>query len=117
MSLIPNTRRKATDADIIRLNSLGLTLGTMGKMLGCHPSTCTNRLTALKVAAVDTRRSFIEDIYFELTESQQNWLANQVGPNISIKDFVKNLIIQRYASDRSGFARNENQEGRLNEAA
>lgn len=92
MSTLLRTNRKATDADIIRLNSVGLSLATIAKVLGCHPSTITIRLTSLKVPPADTRRAFMEDVFTSLTPEEQEWLADQLSANVSIKDFVKRLI-------------------------
>lgn len=91
--------RKASDEDIIRLNSVGLSLKTIGKQLGCHPTTVTLRLAALGIEPADTRRAFMEDIYKELSPTQQDWLAQQLGPRISIKDFVHNLVIEKFVSN------------------
>lgn len=88
--------RKASDADIIKLNSLGLSLSTIGKMLGCHPTTVILRLNSLNVATADTRRSFMEDIYNGLSDDQREWLASQLGPKISIKDYVHNLLVEKF---------------------
>ena len=92
MSTLLRTNRKATDADIIRLNSVGLSLATIAKVLGCHPSTITIRLTSLKVPPADTRRAFMEDVFTSLTPEEQEWLADQLSADVSIKDFIKKLI-------------------------
>lgn len=92
MSTLLRTNRKATDADIIRLNSVGLSLATIAKVLGCHPSTITIRLTSLKVPPADTRRAFMEDVFTSLTPEEQEWLADQLSAEVSIKDFIKKLI-------------------------
>lgn len=98
MSTVNRANRKASDADIIRLNSVGLSLATIARVLDCHPSTVTIRLTSLKVQPADTRRSFMEDVFTSLTPEQQEWLADQLGPECSIKDFVKKLIVKAYES-------------------
>lgn len=96
MSSVFRTNRKASDADIIRLNSVGLSLGTIAKLLGTHPTTITIRLKSLKVQPADTRRTFMEDVFKTLTIDEQEWLADQLGPNISIKDFVSNMLKKSY---------------------
>ena len=63
MSTVYRPNRKATDADIIRLNSVGLSLSTIAGLFGCHPATISLRLKALNVAPADTRRSFMEDVF------------------------------------------------------
>lgn len=96
MSSVFRANRKASDADIIRLNSVGLSLGTIAQALGTHPTTITLRLKSLKVAPADTRRTFMEDVFKSLTADQQEWLADQLGPHITIKTFVQNLIVKAY---------------------
>jgi hypothetical protein len=94
--------RKASDEDLIRLNSVGLSLATVGEILKCHPSTVTLRLRDLGVEPADTRRAFMEEIYFSLTLSQQEWLADQLGPSLSIKDFVKHLLVKEFVASKGG---------------
>ena len=97
MSTVYRANRKATDADIIRLNSVGLSLATIARALQCHPTTITIRLKALGIPPADTRRSFMEDIFLQLTTEQQEWLADQVTTT-NIKDFVKQLFIDTHAA-------------------
>lgn len=97
MASVYRANRKATDEDIIRMNSVGLSLSTIAKALGCHPTTITLRLKNLKIEPADTRRSFMEDVFLELTTDQQEWLADQLGPYLSIKDFIRKLIQNEYA--------------------
>ena len=92
MATITRTNRKASDNDIVRLNSLGLSLATIGKELGCHPTTITLRLQALNIEPADTRRTFMEGIVLALSEKQRDTLADKLGPHLSIKDYVRNLI-------------------------
>jgi hypothetical protein len=98
MSNVLRVNRKATDQDIIRLNSVGLSLTTIGEILDCHPATISLRLKSLGIDPADTRRSFMEDIYQSLTDNQKDWLENQLGPKLNIKDFVKNLLVERFLS-------------------
>ena len=96
MSSVYRANRKATDADIIRLNSVGLSLATIAQALDCHPTTITLRLKSLKIKPADTRRSFMEDIFLKLTNEEQEWLADQVI-STSIKEYVKQLIVEKHA--------------------
>lgn len=96
MSEILRVNRKTHDADIVRLNSVGMSLATIARILGCHPTTITARLHSLKVPPADTRRSFMEDVITSMTPEQQEWLADQLGPHTNIKEFVKNSIVDRY---------------------
>lgn len=101
MSKANRPNRKASDADIIRLNSVGLSLATIARTLQIHPTSVTNRLHNLGVPPADTRRAFMEDIVIKLTDEQQTWLVNQVGPAFSIKDFVKKLIVEAHIREKS----------------
>lgn len=96
MSGVFRPNRKATDDDIIRLNSVGLSLTTIANLIGCHPATISLRLRSLNVAPADTRRTFMEDVFITLSPQQQEWLADQLGPHISIKDYVRNLLVEDY---------------------
>ena len=88
--------KKLNDAEVIGLNSVGISLAGIAKRLNCHHTTVTARLTALSVPPADTRRSFMEDIFDGLSPKQQEWLMSQLGPSHSVKDFVKSLIIKDY---------------------
>ncbi len=101
MSSVYRANRKATDADIIRLNSVGLSLATIARALDCHPTTITLRLRSLKIPPADTRRSFMEDIFLSLSLEQQEWLANQVETT-AVKDYVKDLIIAEFNKANQG---------------
>jgi transposase len=98
MSTVHRVNRKATDADIIRLNSVGMSLSSIAKELSVHPSTVTLRLQQLNVPPADTRRTFMEDIYKSLSSAQQDWLVDQLGPHLSIKDFVRNMLVEKYVA-------------------
>ena len=98
MSTVYRANRKATDDDIIRLNSVGLSLATIARALDCHPTTVTLRLRSLKIPPADTRRSFMEDIFLSLDLNQQEWLSREVT-GTSIKDYVKSLILHKYNQD------------------
>ena len=82
-----------TNSDIIALNSIGLSLGFIGKTLGLHQSTVGNRLRKMGIEPADTRRTFMEDIVKELTQEQREQLIFILGSGFTIKDYVKNLII------------------------
>jgi hypothetical protein len=94
MASAPGSR----DQDIIRLNSLGLSLRTIGKVVGCHPTTVTQRLKELKIDPADTRRAFMEDIIKSMSEEQCEWLADQLGPHVSIKDYIRNLLVKDFVT-------------------
>lgn len=96
MSNVFRANRKASDEDIIRLNSVGLSLSTIAKMLDCHPTTITLRLKALNIPPADTRRTFMEDVFLSLSPQQQKWISEQLGPHISIKDFVRSLLVKEF---------------------
>lgn len=90
------SNRKASDADIIRMNSVGLSLATIARSLGCHPTSITLRLKSLNVEPADTRRAFMEDVFTSLGNAHQEWLADQLGPHLSIKQYVTNLLVKEY---------------------
>lgn len=96
MSDVYRANRKATDADILRLNTVGLSLATIARALGCHPTTITLRLKALKIPPADTRRAFMEDVFLSLTEPQQEWFADQVEAAPSLRDYITQLITAEY---------------------
>lgn len=96
MSTVNRPNRKAQDVDLIRLNSVGLSLATIAKILGCHPTTVTQRLNSLKIEPADTRRSFMEDVFRSLDGDTQEWVADQVSGTKSIKDFVRELITEAH---------------------
>lgn len=97
MSNANRVNRKATDADIIRLNSVGLSLTTIGRLLSCHPTTITLRLQSLGIPPADTRRAFMEDVFIRLSDDEREWLADQLSSTVSVKDFVELLIKQEHA--------------------
>ena len=99
MSNVFRANRKATDADIIRLNSVGLSLATIANALQVHPTTVTLRLKSLGIPPADTRRSFMEDVFLQLHPQEQEWLADQLSASMSIKDFVKLLIQAKYKQE------------------
>src|SRR5690606_4562685 len=89
---------RVKDSDIVRLNYVGLPLKAIGEILGCHYATITNRMKAMNLAPVDTRRGFMEDIFKDLTADQQDWLSNYLYNNqVSIKSFLSFLIQQAHA--------------------
>jgi hypothetical protein len=96
MSHLLRVNRKASDEDIIRLNSVGLSLATIAKVLGCHPTTITLRLRSLGVPPADTRRTFMEDVFRTLEPEEQEWLADQMADGQDLKLFIKNLLVQEY---------------------
>jgi IS30 family transposase len=96
MSTTYRANRKCSDDEIIRLNSVGLSLASIAEKLNCHPTTITLRLKALKINPADTRRTFMEDVYNSMGQSQQDWLIDQLGPHTSIKKYVGNLLTKAY---------------------
>lgn len=96
MSELKRINRKFIDGDVIRLNSVGLSLATIAKVFQCHPTSVTLRLKRLGIEPADTRRSFMEDVFMNLTLPQQEWLADQMSSGLSVATFVKDLIVDRY---------------------
>lgn len=97
MTTVYRVNRKASDQDIIKMNSVGLSLSTIAKAFDCHPTTITLRLKSLGIPPADTRRTFMEDVFLSLNVDEQEWLADKVNPSLTIKDFVKELIQKDHA--------------------
>lgn len=88
---------RVQDTDIKRLNHVGLGLKAIAEHLGCHAATVTLRLKAMGIGPTDTRRSFMEQVFFSLTSDQQDWLShNLFNAGISVKEFVSQLIQEAY---------------------
>lgn len=102
MSTANRPNRKGSDADLIRLNSVGLSLATVAKVIGCHPTTVTLRLKRLNVEPADTRRTFMEDVFRRLSPAEQEWLADHLrDTNINVKTLVYRLLQQARVADLS----------------
>ena len=95
------TKKTIPDSDLVRLNSLGFSLATIGSSLGCHPTTVTLRLKDLGVAPADTRRTFMEDVLMKMPPAQLEWVETQLGPHYSIKDYVRSLITNAYLKQKN----------------
>lgn len=96
MSTANRPNRKSSDADLIRLNSVGLSLATIAKIIGCHPTTVTQRLHAAGVQPADTRHSFMESVFKQLPGYAREWVADQLNDHYSINDFVRDLLQGAY---------------------
>lgn len=94
MSSALRTNRKATDEELLVFNNLGLSLQTVAKQFDMHPTTVTQRLKGLGISVADTRRSFMEDIYNELSPVQKEFLIKTLGTSVTVKEYVKKLIVQ-----------------------
>lgn len=94
MSTVLRRNRKASDADILRLNSLGFSLAAIGSKLNCHPTSVTLRLKSLKIAPADTRRAFMEGVFDGLEPEIQTEVADMLESRggMSIMDYVRELI-------------------------
>jgi hypothetical protein len=102
MSRARRSLKTIPDVDLIRLNSLGFSLATIGASLGCHPTTVTLRLKDLGIAPADTRRTFMEDILMKLPANQLEWIEDQLGPHHCIKAFVQTLLTNAYLEYKNG---------------
>lgn len=96
MSKVYRVNRKAHDEDIIRMNSIGLSLATIAKTLGVHPTTVTLRLRSLNIEPADTRRTFMENVLSPMSTSVADWLADQLGPKYEIRQYVRDLLQEAY---------------------
>jgi hypothetical protein len=95
------TKKTIPDSDLVRLNSLGFSLATIGSSLGCHPTTVTLRLKDIGVTPADTRRTFMEDVLMKMPPAQLEWVETQLGPHHSIKDYVRSLITNAYLKQKN----------------
>lgn len=96
MSTVYRANRKAHDDDIIRMNSIGLSLATIAKTLGVHPTTVTLRLRSLNIEPADTRRTFMENVLTPMPTHVADWLADQLGPKYEIRQYVRDLLMEAY---------------------
>lgn len=96
MSKVYRVNRKASDEDIIRMNSVGLSLATIAKTLGIHPTTVTLRLRSLNIEPADTRRTFMENVLRPMPTHVADWLSEQVGPQYEIRSYVRDLLMEAY---------------------
>lgn len=76
-------------------------MATIANILNCHPTSVTQRLKALGIPPADTRRAFMEDVVGNLTTAQTDWLADSLGPHLSIKQFIINLLAEEYLRSRT----------------
>ena len=102
MARTRRTKKTIPDSDLVRLNSLGFSLATIGSSLGCHPTTVTLRLKDIGVVPADTRRTFMEDVLMKMPVAQLEWVEHQLGPHHSIKDYVRTLITKAYLDYKNG---------------
>lgn len=96
MTKAPRANRKINDEKLIKLNSVGLSLSTIANEFGCHTSSVVQRLQSLNVQPSDTRRAFMEDIYKGLSPQQQEWLVEQLGSHLPVKDFIRSLLVEKF---------------------
>ena len=96
MSKVFRSNRKATDEDIIRMNAVGLSLATIAKTLGIHPTTVTLRLRSLNIEPADTRRTFMENVLRPMPTHVADWLSEQVGPQYEIRSYVRDLLMEAF---------------------
>lgn len=84
------------DEIIIKLNDLGLSLKSIGKITGYHWTTVKLRLAENGLKPSDTRRSFMEDIYEKLTPEQRDWLYLELNPGQPISAYIRMLIVSAF---------------------
>lgn len=94
-------RKTVRASDVVTLNSIGLSLHDISRRLKCHHTTVAHKLKTLGIAPADTRRSFMSDIWEELTPSQRKHLVSKLGPSVSIKELIKSLIIKDYLDNQN----------------
>lgn len=87
---------KVPDETIVKLNDLGLSLKRIGELTGYHHSTVKLRLTEIGVEPTDTRRSFMDKVYGQLTIAQREWLAQEINLGQPISAYIRMLIVEKY---------------------
>ena len=95
-------KKKFTDNDLIILNNIGLTTSTIAKILGVNQSAIYPRLKKLGLQAFYPRgksKSFMEDVFFELSIEEKGFLAEKAQNNV--KNYIINLIKKDYADTYS----------------
>lgn len=102
--------RKGSDEEILRLNSLGLSLTAIGLILDSHPSSVSLRLKNLRVTPADTRRSFMDNIFHNLPDDYRDVVADLLTTTAkpkSIKEYVRDLLVRDVTSRKAELALSE----------
>lgn len=88
-------------AEIVRLNRVGISMQSIAARYGCHQTSIVEALKDIGQTPIDTRRSFMEDIYVSLTEPEKEHLQRMLdlhGGNI--KSYIKTLISRDFTQRR-----------------
>lgn len=96
MGYVMRPKKLVDEQLLIAMNSLGYSLYTIAAAMPCHPSTVTNRLQELGIPATDTRHSFMELVIDPTSDDVKEWVLNQLTQTKNIKDFVRELILDKY---------------------
>ena len=97
MGYVMRPKKLVDEQLLIAMNSLGYSLYTIAAAMPCHPSTVTNRLQELGIPATDTRHSFMELVIDPTSDDVKEWVLNQLTQTKNIKDFVRELILDKYS--------------------
>lgn len=87
--------------EIVRLNRVGISMKSIAARYGCHQTTIVEALKDIGHAPLDTRRSFMEDIYVSLSDAEKEHLQRMLdlhGGNI--RSYIKTLISREFAQRR-----------------
>jgi hypothetical protein len=101
MSASKRARFAERKAEIVRMNALGYSGVTIAKRFDMHPTSISHALTRAGITPTDTRRSFMEEVFDELPENQVEWVADELGPTGSIKQFIKGLIADAHRLEKT----------------
>lgn len=104
----PGRKKKVDDARLLGLNSVGLSLNDQANRMGVHHTSVAKRLSELGVYPMDTRRSFMADLFDDLSESQQEWLISRLVGQ-PVKGFIKSLLVQEFLKDQARSRASETQ--------
>lgn len=97
----PHSTRKASDEEILMLNSMGLSVTGIAAEYDMHPTSVSARLKRLKVPAANPRKAFMDSVLKSLSEPELYWLSNKVSPEYTISAFIRDLIIDKYKKEMS----------------
>lgn len=89
-------RTKTDDNSIIRLNSIGLSLNTIGEILDVHPTTVSNRLKVLNIEPTYKTHAFMEEVLADLPQEVSDWLLTKCSRIHPIREFVSELLLAKY---------------------
>lgn len=87
--------------EIVRLNRVGISMQSIAAQFNCHQTTIVEALKDIGQTPLDTRRSFMEDIYSSLTEPEREHLQRMLDLHGgTIKSYIKTMISRDFTQRR-----------------